>query len=451
MSRLPTGTRNIRPCRVKLGALFLLLAVTAQVAAPGERQTGWHDPEFARFPFQQWLAAGHQSQIRWSVFVLPPELSTHQRMILRVTLRVDGKELEKRRGAGEFVALIEYRDGNGHVWQNHLSIDPAKLEAALQRQYLDIGFYAFVLPGDYTIGLAVCDPGTMQHSATLRKVHVIGPKSDPLPDSWSGLPPVETLPGGLEPPDIWYLPDVETRLRLPVESKRPLHIQILLNATPTETRAGSLSAMRDNMSVLIPALKTLSQMQLRSGAIDAALLDLTHRKVVFEQNRIHELDWDSMRKFFLETKPGIIDVHTLADRRKMLAFFAGEVSRRLVSRDEGEVPVVIVLSGPAFFEDQEAATPPREVAGSNRPLIYIRYRTVQMPRRYPAGAPRPAGYGRFPVTTLAPPNQEMLIPPMKEDDLEKTAEALNARLFDAASALQFRRILAALVEQLSAM
>ena len=40
---------------------------------------------------------------------------------------------------------------------------------------------------------------------------------------------------------------------------------------------------------------------------------------------------------------------------------------------------------------------------------------------------------------------------MKEDDLQKTAEQLNARLFDAASALQFRRVLAAVIEQISRM
>jgi hypothetical protein len=38
---------------------------------------------------------------------------------------------------------------------------------------------------------------------------------------------------------------------------------------------------------------------------------------------------------------------------------------------------------------------------------------------------------------------------MKEDDLEKTTEPLNARIFDAASAHQFRRILGAVVDQLS--
>jgi hypothetical protein len=41
------------------------------------------------------------------------------------------------------------------------------------------------------------------------------------------------------------------------------------------------------------------------------------------------------------------------------------------------------------------------------------------------------------------------LPPMPVDDLEHTAERLNARLYEAASARQFRRVLAAIIEQIS--
>jgi hypothetical protein len=425
----------------------VLLAASASQAAV----TGLRDPEFARFPLDRWLTEGRQTQIHWSVIIPPADLSTHQRMILRVTARVDGRELAKRRNAGEIVGLIEYSDGDGHAWQNHIAIDPAKLRAALQREYLDITFYAFVLPGDYTISLAVCDPKTMEHSVASRKAHVAAPKNDPLPDAWAGLPAVELITGGLDPPDVWYLENVTSRLNLPLETKRPLHVQLLLNTTPSGRTEGSASAMRDNMSVLVPALKILSQMQLRNGATDVAMIDLTHRREVFEQKNVAELNWDSMRKFFADAKPGIVDIHTLADRRKTLAFFAGEIDRRLAPGKDGAAQVVIVLSGPAFFEDQEAAATPKEPLDPNSQLIYIRYRTALPQRRPLPGGRRPTAYSRFPVAPPGQPGQEILIPPMPEDDLEKTAEPLNARLFDAASATQFRRILAAVREQLSRM
>ena len=311
---------------------------------------------------------------------MPAELSTHQRMILRVIERVDGRELEKRRSAGEFLGLIEYADSAGHVWQNHLSIDPAKLQAAMQRQYLDIHFYAFVLPGDYTVSLGVCDPKTFEHSVAVRKVHVTGLKTDPLPDAWTGLPPVDIVPGTKETPDVWFLPDVSTHLNLPVVTKRPVHIQLLVNTTPTERSAGSMVAMRENMSVLIPAMKILSQMRLKNGTIDAEMLDLTHRKVPFAQSEVRTLDWDLLRKYFLDTKPGIIDVHTLEAQSKMLGFFQDEVIQRMAPRKDGAVQVVIVLSGPAFFENQEAPPPVVEAADACR-LFYIRYRTIAVPRK----------------------------------------------------------------------
>lgn len=420
------------------------------LAAPLAADTAPRDPEFSRYPIDKWATESHQNQIHWSVIIPAADLSTHQRMILRVTARVDPRELEKRRYDGAFVGLIEYTDASGHIWRNHSDIDPAKIRAALQRQFLDISFYAFLLPGDYTVTLAVCDARTFQHSVTVRKIHVAGPKTEPLPNAWAGLPNVDLIPGGLEPPDIWYLREVDTRLNLPVDSKRPLHVQLLLNVTPSGRGEGSGSAMRDNMSVLIPAMKILSEMQLRNGTTDAAAIDLTHRGTVFEQKNIRALDWDSLRKFFVEAQPGIIDVHTLADRRKMLAFFANEATRRLARGNDGAAPIVIVLSGPAFFEDQEPATAPKEPNDQDSRLIYIRYRTVQaQARRYPGGR-RPVGFGRFPPP-LPPEDTEALIPPMKEDDLEKTAESLNGRLFDAASAQQFRRILAAVVDQLSKM
>jgi hypothetical protein len=406
------------------------------------------DPEFARYPVAQWLTENRSPQIHWSIYVIPSDLSTHQRLIQRITLRLDGREFEKRRG-GNLTGLIEYRDADGHAWQNHSAIDARIMHSTTHSQDVDLSFYAFMLPGDYSAAIAIVDPETREHSVALRKFHVAPLKSDPLPNSWSGLPPVEVIPGGLEPPDIWFLKEVEGRLNLPLESKRPLHIQLLLNATPSGKTEGSAAAVRENMTVLIPALKVLSGLRPKNGTIDAAMLDLTRRQVAFGQHGAETLDWDLLRQFFLVTNPGIIDIHTLAGRMKMLGFFRDEITKRLASREDGAVQVVIVLSGPAFFEDQEPVESGIVAADPGRQLIYIRYRSLQATRRYPPNARGPArfGAGRFPAATL--PNSEALIPPMKEDDLEKTAETLNARIFDAAGTLPFRRILAAVMDQLS--
>jgi hypothetical protein len=237
-----------------------------------------------------------------------------------------------------------------------------------------------------------------------------------------------------------------TRLNLRVETKRPLHLQLVLNATPSEKAAGSLSAMRGNMSLLVPVLKLLSQLQLANGSIDAEMLDLTHRKVAFEQKGISSIDWDTMRHFFLDLHPGIVDIRTLEGQRHMLPFFREELEHRL---EPGTV--VIVLSGPAFYEDQDDVKPALEPANRDRQLFYVRYRTVSIPRRYPPAFQGPARSGRLPARAMTMPVTDAMIPPMREDDLEKAAEPLNARIFDAASPMQFRRILAAIVDQISRM
>jgi len=451
MNRLPTGIRSIRRCRVS-GLVIGLLLVS--VAAQAE-STGYRDPEFGRIPFEKWLAEG-KSQIHWNVSIRPPELSTHQRLILRVAIGMDGKELEKRRGAGEFLEMIQYRDAAGHVWQSHASIDLKNMKPGMQRQNVDATFYAFILPGDYTVSAAICDSNTLEHSVTVRRLHVDAPKTDPLSGAWAGLPAVEVISSLTEPPDVWFLPEITTGLNLHVATQKPVHIRVLLNTTPSQRVSGSVAAMRANMSLLIPALKILSRLDLPNGTVDAELLDLTHRRVIFEQKNIHELNWPDIRRYFIETRPGIIDAASLQGQWKMRKFFWDEVRRRLEPGRDGAVPVVIVLSGPAFLEDQEPVEPAIRGGETDRRLFYIRYRPPAAARSIGRSTllrdtmmGRTGGRGRIPP--MNQPEDDSLIPPMPVDDLEHTVEPLNARLFDAASARQFRRILAAVLEQISGM
>ena len=451
MSRRPTGTRSIPRSRLSGAALALLLLLACPAAhAAG---TGERDPEFSKLPFDKWLSEA-RSQIRWSVTVRPAELSTHQRLILRVTIRVDGKEVYKHRGAGELVSLIQYQDAAGHVWQNHKSVDLAILQPAVQSQYLDTTFYAFILPGDYSVSVAVCDSATLEHSVTVRRIHVDPLKSDPLPGAWEGLPAVDIVPPTMDPPEVWFLPDVTTRLNLHVKTQKPVHLRILLNTTPSQKAAGSVTAVRANMSLLIPALKILSALDLPNGSIDAELLDLTHRRVTFQQTNVHELDWPAIQKVFAANHPGLIDAASLQGQWKMRKFFWDEVSAKLEPEKDGSLPVVIVLSGPAFLEDQEPVEPHLVTDGTPRRLFYVRYRTQQPVTRGPGRGNGAANtmvgrYGRGRM--MAPPPDPEYIPPMPLDELEHTVEPLNARIFDAASFQQFRRVLAAILEQISRM
>jgi hypothetical protein len=431
MSRQLTGTRSIRPFR--RSALLLILTGLLSGVTP---RSGSPDAEFTRLPFAEWAAQGKLSDIHWAIAVPPATLSAHQRLIVRVTATVDGRELAKRRGRGDLTALIQFEDSAGVVWQNHTSLSLETVQKGVAASDVQISHYAFVLPGDYQLSIALCDTATREHSFATRKLHVAGLKKDPLPNAWAGLPPVEFIRADSATPDIWYLPEVETRLNLPVVTRRPVHVELLVNATPSERASGSITTMRHNMSLLIPALKAFSEIRLDHGSIDAALLDLTHRRIAWEQKDIHELDWNGMRRFLLDDQPGKIDVHALEGQRMMRKFFFDEVNRRMAAT-EAVAHVVIVLSGPAFLEEQESVEAAAMADRPNRGLIYIRDRTV-------AVAPRPRP-GYRPMSPRPLPARI----PMPLDDLEQALLPLSPRVYDAASADQFRRILAAVLQQIA--
>jgi hypothetical protein len=414
----------------KPAGVLIWLALLLGPANLCRADLGRGDPWFTKLPFEKWLSDGERTDIPWSADILPAQLSPHQRLMLRVVIRLYGSELEKRRGAGEFVTLVQYTDGAGRIWQHQTALDLTNLPAGTGTRQLAIAQYAYVLPGDYSLAIAVCDTATLEHGLILRQVHAAPPATDPLPEAWTGLPAVDFVPPITEPPDVWYLPGVEGRLKLPVATRRPVHIHLLVNMTPSSQLAGSITAMQRNMNAVIPILKAFSQIDVRNGRMEAALLDLTHLRVAFEQSAFEQgvleqsnadrLDWDRMRKIFLAVKPGMVDAHSLENRRKMVTFFRNELVRRLLAvgpgGEEAPIPVVIVLSGPAFLEDQEPGSPVQLPGNPDHRVFYIRYHWLP-----------------------APP----------EDDLQRAVEPLNARVYDAASNERVREVMAFILDQIS--
>src|SRR5262249_45536496 len=159
---------------------------------------------------------------------------------------------------------------------------------------------ALVVPGDYRVDLAVLDVGTGEHAAVERTLHVPPLKGDPLPDSWNGLPPVEFAVVA-DPPDGWFQPALNGRLHRPLETRRPVRVEVMVNASPSangpRVRATGLS--NQNLGDLLPAVKVISQVDLSPGALNVSLLDLTRRQVLFTQEHVgprgQPLDWPRMR------------------------------------------------------------------------------------------------------------------------------------------------------------
>ena len=54
---------------------------------------------------------------------------------------------------------------------------------------------------------------------------------------------------------------------------------------------------------LIPALRALSEMDIKNGSINVTLLDLERRKVSFNQEAASQLDWTRLRSALSFTAP----------------------------------------------------------------------------------------------------------------------------------------------------
>jgi hypothetical protein len=391
------------------------------------------DPAFAKVPFDQWLAGSEQPRVHWSTRVLPIELSNFQRLRARVDIQVDGEEVARRRGRGFLVMLVQFNDSEGRAYQTHKALDLQEMKETAGKMNFVYSQDAFVLPGDYRVSLGVFDTETGDHSVAQRMLHVGALKNDPLPAAWRELPPVELLH---DAPDVGLLPSLTGRLNLPLETRRPLRVELLVNASGQATKS--------NWGELIPALNVLSDMNVRNGALNVVLLDLARQKVVFEQNVARNLDWRKLEAGFKQADPKVIDVHSLEKRGRSAQFFVRQVGQRMA--DDGDaVRVLIVLTGPTAFESGENLHSIELGAKPAGKLFYIRYHSPAPKPEFRPTFEEPR-YGRRQMP-LALPRAPAQAEPI--DELERTVKPLDPRVFDVYTPEQFRKALGTLIEEIS--
>lgn len=426
---------------------FALIAGSL-LCGPAQAGEGSLDPVFAKVPFEKWFSGAPQSSLHWSARVLPVRLSNHQRLLSQMQITLDGAEAAKRRGEGQFLFFFQLTDSKGQIYQDHSTYELEKVESGLKSQDLVCTESAFVLPGDYQVFWAIFDTATGEHAAKKDKLHVAQLKSDPLSGAWRDLPSVEFLPP-LEKPDTWFLPTVKGALRLPVETKHPVRIEVVMNLTPSEM-ARRLGSQDRNLSVLFPALKALAQLRPSQGSVNVTLLDLERRRVAYQQESTSQLDWDRIKPSLAESTSGSIDVKALEQRQHSAAFFIDEVGRRL-EQDTASADAhcaVIVLSSPMVFDSPqvhpEAALKP--VPGC--PVFYIRYQTPFVRR---TGGPRAQsrrmempGMPRLPEDMIFRPSG-----PVTADQLGQFLRPLEPHVLDVAGPDDIRKALATVIAQIS--
>ena len=355
--------------------LILGFALTASIPVLAQL-TPKSDPHlFEQVPFDQWVKEGPREQIPFKFHVYDPELSIYQRIIVHIGILVHGKDLSKRGDKGDLLGLVQISDSDGHLAHDALKLELAQVAPQLNKKNdLLFEFDVFVLPGTYTVALALHHTGTGEHSLALHPIHVSAPKNDPLPDMWRDLPALEFLTH-IEPPDpdTFFHPELKGRLYLPVTNRRPVHVELLADVTASNLFRGSNTRYMRYLYGLIPIVNTFTQMKLNQGGIDLFTLDLTRRRVIFEQDSLTEIDWSKMKKTLSTTEAGVIDVGNLSKERPTPDFLREEIGR-LMSKSSSETPqVFIVITSPLFldsFHNLKSDPPPENC---NCRVFYIEF------------------------------------------------------------------------------
>lgn len=104
----------------------LLSFITFAAAAPQIGHIGSRDEEFARVPFNEWIAEGKPGSFKWSMHVTKPQLSVHQRLSAQIEVAIDGVELAKRRGQGQLLIFVQIKDAKDNVYRDLGNIDLEK-------------------------------------------------------------------------------------------------------------------------------------------------------------------------------------------------------------------------------------------------------------------------------------------------------------------------------------
>ena len=422
--------------RLALAGLLLLPWAAGQDGSP--------DPAFAKIPFDDWLKESVQPKIRWWLHASHPVLAMHQRLIVEFELRLDGAELESRRGKGQLQIYFQVTDADGRKYQSHGEIDLTKVEEGVKASYIVYTDYAFVLPGEYRVAAAFNLPSTNEHGAREDRLRVQPLRGDPLAGSWYKLPPVEFL-GASQPPETWFLPAVRGRLHLTVKPKHPVRLDIVANVSTSEQQVRGRRNPSWRPGMLIPAFKAFAQVGVEAGATDTTLVDVLRRKVLFRQSAEQALDWDAIRPALVEASAGTIDLKALEGRRRDLAFLISELNRRLAG--DGGPRAVVLISNMVEFESGQDVSTERVKRCDGCRLFYVRIRPPiarpSTPMAVPRGGRRMGG---------SPGGRSLgYLSENPIDQIEPVLKPAAPRVFDIATPEQLRKAMAAILDEIARM
>jgi len=285
---------------------------------------------FAAVPFAQWVKQGPQAPVPWKVRMRSYGLSLHQRLQARIEVELSGSDLVGRSQAARIVVLVQLTDAAGQSFHDYNLLRLKNMPPEIKKKPVILYWDMFVLPGEYSVTVALVDDKSMEHNLMQTTLRVEPPKNDPLPRAWAGLPSVEFWMPNMEGPDYLFRSDITSKLHLPLTPKHQVRLELLADVTASDLFRGSTRFYNRYLSVVLPLLKALSQIDLDHGSLNVAMLDLRRRRVTFEQDSVKELDWPRAKTVLApENGPAMIDIVALEQKRESPVFLQDELLRRL--------------------------------------------------------------------------------------------------------------------------
>lgn len=313
---------------------------------------------FADAPFDKWQGERPRQEVPWEVRMSADRLSFHQRLIANIQVQISGPELLKRSRDERIVLLVQVINGQGVSFRDYGLLELDKLKPEVKGSDVEFAWQAFAVPGQYEVSVALWDKKSGEHNFLRRLFHVGAYKNDPLPEMWRGLDAFEFWSTKRDGPEFMFHSDIEGRLHLPLATRRPVHLEVLLDMSPSaEIFRGSFGYYNNYLAVALPMFKVLSQITPSNGSRSAAVLDLIQRRIPFEQNDNKDLDWQSLRKALSpDNGPGTVSVKNLQNRRQSPVYLREEILRRLkvaggpaIKAGEKPLHVIILIGTPMDF------------------------------------------------------------------------------------------------------
>jgi hypothetical protein len=243
----------------------------------------------------------------------------------------------KRSHDEHITLLVEVRSSDGTPFRNYGLLDLENMKPEMKRSDVEFSWEAFVVPGQYEVDVALWDKKSGEHNFLRRPFHVDAYKNDPLPVMWQGLDAFEFWSTKRDGPEFIFHSDIDGRLNLPLATRRPVQLEVLLELTPSaELFHGSYALYTEYLEEAVPLFKVFSQIKVANGSSSAAAVDIVQRRLPFEQSDGKDLDWTSFSKALSPYNgPGLVSVQELKNKQQSPVYLREEIVRRL-GRTEGQ-------------------------------------------------------------------------------------------------------------------